>query len=72
MIQDLGAWQPIETAPEEAEVLVWHRKYGALTAHILPGGVWGLFMPDVPMMFHKHLTPEPTHWMPLPAPPVSA
>ena len=59
----LGAWKPIETAPATRTLLVWHRDYGAVTAHILAGDLWGVYTPGVPMLFQKHLTPAPTHWM---------
>jgi len=65
----MSEWQPIETAPDSTTILVWHKEYGSVASHILVTGIWGVYTPGVAMMFQKHLTPKPTHWMPLPAPP---
>lgn len=62
-------WQPIETAPATQTLLVWHREYGAVTAHLLAGGLWGVYTPGFPMLFQKHLKPAPTHWMQRPEAP---
>ncbi len=61
-------WQPIETAPQGEPVLLGF--VGAF--HPLVGhnedGVWGELTPD--MGFFVYPT-QPTHWRPLPAPPLS-
>ncbi len=56
-------WQPIETAPEDRTLLVWHKEYGAVTGHVLAGDIWGVYVPSAPMLFQPHLKPAPTHWM---------
>lgn len=65
----MSEWMPISSAPTTQTILVWHKQYGAATAHVLVCDIWGAHTPGVPMLFQKHLTPTPTHWMPLPAPP---
>lgn len=62
-------WQPIDSAPDSRTLLVWHKQYGAVTAHILAGDLWGVYTPGVPMLFQKHLVPVPTHWMERPEAP---
>lgn len=63
----MGDWQDISTAPRDGtEVLVYvPRRLGALYAGASnPTGVqwWSRNLGDV----------QPTHWMPLPAPPLPA
>lgn len=77
--EGLGAWQPIETAPAETEVLVWFGPYAGVksAAYTSPWGddtkLWCVddakFDPHPVRGYSK---PYPTHWMPLPAPPESA
>lgn len=63
-------WQPIETAPKDAEVLVvcalgvCAAKCGAYDGwHLCTGG-------REPMTLHDdRYSVEPTYWMPLPEPP---
>jgi hypothetical protein len=63
------SWQPIETAPNDKTLLLWHQTYGnPVAGHFIVGDIWTAFTPGIPMLFQKHLTP-PTHWMPLPPPP---
>lgn len=62
-------WQPIATAPRDGPVLVWDY-HGMVAAIYNPlDGKWWL---DLPYRFEAgipKLELEPTHWMPLPAPP---
>lgn len=62
--EDVGAWRPIETAPETGEsVIVFCRVNGVVQAiydRAAPG--WTDAIEAAMMLF-------PTHWMPLPAPP---
>lgn len=72
----MSEWQPIETAPKDGtSILVWRRNQ-VLVAHWdidkyakTPRPYWGAF--DVWNKTSNRLTP-PTHWMPMPRPPVSA
>ena len=57
------AWQPIETAPKDGElVLVWDecRNSCAIAHHYDCGWLEG---------FHEYWIFKPTHWMPLPSAP---
>ena len=60
-------WQPIETAPKDgSRIVVWVGRYGAVIARWLreTAGTpcwWGQVSQGVAV--------QPTHWMPLPAPP---
>lgn len=63
-------WQPIDTAPKDGEWLLvygfWYPKgdYSGITL--------GAYLPDEEMWtFEGDLMDRPTHWMPLPAPPVN-
>lgn len=72
-----SGWQPIETAPKDGYFLAAN-KHGVWVAHWQPQAVSG-FRFDQPwrsvMLNHWHIEPKsaqyenPTHWMPLPAPP---
>jgi len=67
------AWQPIETAPKDGTVVLgW-------------SGVWSVGMPETVLWLdraersgwftyagHHRFMNQPTHWMPLPAPPLPA
>ena len=62
-------WQPIETAPKNRAVLVWDGDcmHIASRQDLSPSYPWcEECVCDDPM------TVEPTHWMPLPAPPSPA
>ena len=57
-------WQPIETAPELTDVLVYSPKWGVPICAIKRrngAGTWH--------GFGQGLIADPTHWRPLPAPP---
>ncbi len=59
-------WQPIETAPKDRRILLWNGDFIASGAY--EGGVIDGFI------MHRDVDDdwsidEPTHWMPLPAPP---
>ena len=62
-------WQPIETAPTNTPVLVWHPGFGM--------GGWNCMRCDHFGDWHETSHDgrklkqgyEPTHWMPLPPPP---
>lgn len=70
-------WHPIETAPEYVRVLVWSKREGVDIAKLIGGGspMWWLCT-DEGALNHCHddgpgdpIEVDPTHWMPLPAPP---
>lgn len=72
----LRGWQPIETAPKDGTYILVGNAAGSWVAKYLPVFQSG-FKPDNPwasmMLNHDHLpdwqSSNPTHWMPLPAPP---
>jgi hypothetical protein len=60
-------WQDIKTAPKDGKrILAWHRDWE--TSHTAQwfGSYWGVYYKSGPFLF------QPTHWQPLPAPPVIA
>jgi hypothetical protein len=59
-------WQPIETAQNGVEVLLWNgqRQFLGLAGSLCPRGV--MLREDGG---YAMLTPPATHWMPLPNPP---
>jgi hypothetical protein len=60
-------WQPIETAPKDAtcDILLWIPGRAPVVAAWFDGG-WA------PMdLGGNHIRGNPTHWMPLPAPPIA-
>lgn len=63
-------WQPIETAPKDGELLAWVRTAagGRVATIEWCGGQW-VESYDLAGWMPKY---GPTHWMPLPEPPVSA
>lgn len=64
------AWQPIETAPEETEILAFGPKQsGAYLCILKPDGWW--CADSHPCEWTELLEP-PTHWMPLPEPPTTS
>jgi hypothetical protein len=62
-------WQEIETAPKDAAVLVYapHTYEGAFAVAVWYFEGWAACWP----VLGEHLGFAPTHWMPLPVPPVS-
>jgi len=67
----MSEWQPIETAPKNyINVLVFDPGYGQVVAeyHFSFGGMWvvSAYSTD-----NSQTGLEPTHWMPLPAPPTA-
>ena len=67
-------WQPIETAPKDGtRILLFVPPYGASTGHYSPArSNWG--EKASLWIAHAVLNKEaaPTHWMPLPEPPLTA
>ena len=60
-MEPLVEWQPISTAPFNQKVLIYSPDYGYIdVAEQWPNGAW--WEADD----YQH---DPTHWMPLPAPP---
>lgn len=60
----MSEWQPIETAPEGEEILVYAPIDGVVSS-IYKFGAWQKLI----MVYGGSKTNEPTHWMPLPEPP---
>lgn len=58
--ETLQGWQPIETAPKDITVLVYDEGTICMATYLTPEERW---------YDHGYMTPGPTHWMPLPAPP---
>jgi hypothetical protein len=57
-------WQPIETAPKFTELLLWDPVVGVVsTGEWYENEGWLMTFDEIPF--------EPTHWMPMPAPPQS-
>jgi hypothetical protein len=76
---EMSKWQPIETAPKDGSYVLIANMHGAWVAKWHPIFVSG-FRPSTPwasmMLNHDHIEKTgrydpPTHWMPLPAPPIS-
>lgn len=64
----MSEWQPIETAPTDREI--W--AYNGEQARMLwsQGNCWALWVWADELLSEVDPSPEqPTHWMPLPAPP---
>ena len=64
----MSDWQPIETAPERTPVLVWHPGLGMGGWNVMMRykTLWTETMHDGRTLKEGY---EPSHWMPLPAPP---
>lgn len=61
-------WQPIDTVPHDAPILVYTKPWGAIIAtYSAEHGEW-LSRMQVPVSI-KHDEELPTHWRPLPEPP---
>ena len=66
----MSEWQPIETAPRDSNILGWNQFDGVLVYRPMYYGSnnsagWDAVFDD------ENLADDPTHWMPLPEPPVS-
>ena len=61
--QELGAWQPIETAPKGIPILL-RSKRGRVA-----DGLWIIANSNCGGWAWAYVNIEPTHWMPLPAAP---
>ena len=57
---ELDAWQPIETAPKDRNILVYDPGYGHLVV------IWSEFYNLWITVFGRKLTEPPTHWQELP------
>jgi hypothetical protein len=68
---DVEGWQPIETAPEYEDVLLCIPRYGVgidmpvMAVGEQRNGIWYSCDSDE----DDYVLHQPTHWMPLPAPP---
>jgi len=60
---ELNAWQPIETAPHDRNILVYDPGYGHLVV------IWPEFYNLWITVFGIKLTKPPTHWQELPKDP---
>jgi hypothetical protein len=82
----MSDWQPIETAPKDGRdvLLFWCDEYGPDTIQVYACGHWREFGDGsrgwIGESFHasekcfwtRLLGEHPTHWMPLPDPPVAS
>ena len=67
----LGGWQPIETAPEQGELLLAHIQAGKI--YWVEAGKRGQgVLKKLFFTLTAGSMPTPTHWMPLPEPPNGA
>ncbi|HEX8164779.1 MAG TPA: hypothetical protein VF601_03205 [Beijerinckiaceae bacterium] len=71
MQTETGRWQPIDTAPEDRDVLIYVPAWGPLIARFnAEFGEWTSRM-QCPVSLAEE-TDRPTHWMALPEPPADA
>jgi hypothetical protein len=68
MNRSLSAWQPIDTAPEDKEVLVFVPAWGAIIARYNTAFEEWTSRMQCPVSLSEDRE-QPTHWMALPAPP---
>jgi hypothetical protein len=67
----LQGWRPIDTAPEDSDVLVFSPAWGALIARLnAEHDEWSSRMQCPASLAGER--EQPTHWMPLPPPPEGA
>jgi hypothetical protein len=59
-------WQPIETASKDGEFLLTFTPHWGVDIERWNGREWTADLDDGPS---ERDAPDPTHWMPLPAPP---
>lgn len=69
VVADARRWQPIETAPEDGQCLVWCATDDGGEVMKLPRDKRGFWLYDSEPTFSAPFYIEPTHWMPLPPPP---
>lgn len=64
----MDGWQPIDSAPENTPVLVWHPGFGMGGWNVMRryGGEWMETAHDGRTLKDGY---DPTYWMPLPPPP---
>lgn len=68
MTDQPSSWQPIDTAPQDQEILIFTKQWGPIIAqHSSEVGEW-LSRMQVPVAL-KGDEELPTHWQPLPAAP---
>ena len=76
----MGKWQPIASAPRDALNRLlwgpewWHPEPGSWDEqpyHKKPNPHWTAFKHEHLLGVHWMRANQPTHWMPIPAPPVS-
>jgi hypothetical protein len=68
MDHETGRWQPIDTVPEDHEILIYVPAWGPLIARFNSEfGEWTSRM-QCPVSLSEEAD-RPTHWMPLPEPP---
>ncbi|HEX8666627.1 MAG TPA: hypothetical protein VF744_21660 [Beijerinckiaceae bacterium] len=68
MTDETGRWQPIDTAPDDKDVLIYVPAWGPLIARFSAEfGEWTSRM-QCPVSLAEE-TDRPTHWMALPEPP---
>lgn len=63
----MSEWKPIQTAPESTRILLWNAAVGAYSSELIDGE-WPLFIWNG---MRGTWYPKPSHWMPLPAAPVT-
>ncbi len=60
--RDINSWQPIETAPKDGSRILLATPTGKIS-----GGMWSL---QYRVWSWPYVMVEPTHWMPIPEPPI--
>lgn len=64
--REIGDWQPIETAPKNGScILAWCEQYHSPVTMKYYGNLGWMIDYDLGRMKY-----QPTHWMPLPKPPI--
>ena len=63
---EMSEWQPIETAPKDADILGWNGKSMTTVRWVWFPGYWALSEAGG---YTEDDEWEPAHWMPLPEPP---
>lgn len=67
----MSEWQPIETAPKDGSK-IWAFNYEQGVMEWTEGDGWALWIWSDELLRDVDPDPEqPTHWMPLPAPPTN-